>query len=365
MHGLNTTALDSLHRTLGARMVDFAGWAMPLQYPAGILLEHRRCREKAALFDVSHMVQLEISGANAARCLERVVVGDIQGLAPGRTRYTLMTNDAGGVVDDLMITNLGDRYYLVLNAARREADLAHLEAHLDKNCVLSLLDDHSLLALQGPLAAGILSDLNPEASLQTFMDCRTMNIGGCECRVSRLGYTGEDGFEISVKADRAASLASLLLSKNEVGPAGLGARDTLRLEAGLCLYGHELDEETTPVEANLSWAISRRRRQTRDFLGASRILDEVEHGPARLLVGLRPCGKAPARAGTVILDDAGREVGRVTSGCYGPTVSSPVALGYVATPFNATGTKLGVQIRGRTLDCDIQTLPFVPHRYKR
>jgi aminomethyltransferase len=361
---LSTTPLDALHRELGGRMVDFAGWAMPVQYPSGILEEHAQARQQAALFDVSHMGQVAIEGPGAAAAIERLVPADIQSLAPGRARYTQLTNAAGGMIDDLIVTATENGLFVVVNAGGREGDMAHIEAHLPDHDV-RLLADRALLALQGPAAAAVLATMAPEITELAFMESRELTLSGLEVRVSRLGYTGEDGFEISVHADHAAKLARTLLAHEAVAPAGLGARDSLRLEAGLCLYGHDIDETTSPVEAALSWTIGKRRRAEGGFPGAERILRELRDGPERRLVGLRPEGRAPAREGARILDEAGQEVGRVTSGGFGPTVQGPVAMGYVENRLREPGTRLMIELRGKPVPAEVTRLPFVPHRYHR
>lgn len=364
MSELRRTPLFDLHRELGAKLVPFAGWEMPLHYADGILAEHRWCREKAALFDVSHMGQIVVRGADAAAALERLVPGDIRALAPGRARYTLFTDEEGGILDDLIVTNAGDHLALVVNAACKTADLAHLKAHLEPACRVEPLEDRALLALQGPAAATVLARLAPDCLALRFMQSAELRLSGLACRVSRTGYTGEDGFEISVPAEHAAKLARTLLAAEEVRPAGLGARDSLRLEAGLCLYGHDIDRTTSPVEAGLAWTVGKRRREEGGFPGAARILRELREGPARRLVGLRPDGRAPAREGTEIVGD-GAVVGRVTSGGFGPTVGGPIAMGYVAAVHAAPGTSLHLRIRGRDEPARVVPLPFVPHRYVR
>jgi aminomethyltransferase len=359
---IRRTPLHDLHRELGARMVPFAGWDMPLQYPAGILAEHRHCRGAAALFDVSHMGQVRLAGASAAQGLERLVPADVAGLAPGRARYTVLTSPDGGVLDDLIVSNAGDHLFLVVNAGGREQDLAHLRDHLDG---VEELADRALLALQGPAAAAVLQRLAPASAALRFMGTATMEVAGARCRVSRLGYTGEDGFEISVSAEDAVRLARALLDSPEVRPAGLGARDSLRLEAGLCLYGHDLDPSTSPVEAGLGWTIQKRRRAEGGFPGAARILAELKDGPARRLVGLRPELRAPAREGSEIQDGDGRAIGRVTSGGFGPTVGGPIAMGYVEADRAAAGTAVQLIVRGKPQAAKVAELPFVPHRYHR
>jgi aminomethyltransferase len=346
-------------------MVPFAGYAMPVQYDftgaiaercrGGVLSEHLHCREKAALFDVSHMGQAMLEGPGAAAALERLVPGDIVGLKPGRQRYTLLTNDAGGIIDDLMVANLGeDRLFLVVNASRKHIDFPHIQAALPDGVTLRPLPDRALLALQGPAAATILTSDLP------FMGVAPMAVEGIECLVSRSGYTGEDGFEISVPAADAETLADRLLAHASVVPAGLGARDSLRLEAGLCLYGSDLDETTTPIEAGLTWVIGKRRKMTWDFPGGAAIRDQLDNGAPRLRVGIRPDGRAPARGGTEI---AG--VGIITSGGFSPTLNAPIAMGYVRRESAADGNNLTLMVRGKAMPATVVPMPFVPHRYVR
>jgi aminomethyltransferase len=361
---VSITPLDALHRELGARMVDFAGWAMPVQYPTGIIKEHNQARERAALFDVSHMGQVSIDGPDAAVAIERLVPADIRSLVPGRARYTQLTNDAGGMIDDLIVTATATGLFVVVNAGGREQDLAHLRAELSEYTV-RLLADRALVALQGPAAVEVLAGMAPDVTDLGFMQSREMVLAGLDVRVSRLGYTGEDGFEISVHADHAAKFARTLLANENVAPAGLGARDSLRLEAGLCLYGHDIDATTSPVEAGLAWTIGKRRRAEGGFPGEERILRELHDGAERRLVGLRPEGRAPAREGAAILDDAGTPVGRVTSGGFGPTVQAPIAMGYVENRLREPGTALAIELRGKPVPAVVSKLPFVPHRYHR
>ncbi len=365
MSSLARTPLFNLHCELGARMVPFAGYEMPVQYPAGILAEHRQCRSHAALFDVSHMGQVRIHGEQAAALLETLVPADIQGLAPGRNRYTMFTNEAGGILDDLIAGREEEGLFVVVNAACKVADVAHMRATLEPACRVEPLENRALLALQGPEAAAVLARLQPAVDGLRFMESGWFELAGSRCRVARSGYTGEDGFEISVAADAAAELARTLLAAEEVAPAGLGARDSLRLEAGLCLYGHDIDETTTPVEAGLAWTIGRRRREEGGFPGAEIILRQLREGAPRRLVGLRPEGRAPVREGAEIRLPGGTPVGRVTSGGFGPTVGGPVAMGYVDSAHKAPGTRLEVMIRNRAVPAEIVRLPFVPHRYRR
>jgi len=362
---LARTALHALHLELGAKMVPFAGYDMPVQYPAGILREHLHCRTDAALFDVSHMGQAVIRGADAIAALEALVPGDIKALAPARIRYTMFTDDNAGILDDLMVT-AGDGYLaVVLNAGCKIADMAHLHAGLSGDARAELDDGRALLALQGPKAATVLARLAPGAAEMKFMSAAEMDVGGIRCGISRSGYTGEDGYEISVPNTRAEDLARKLLAEPEVVPAGLGARDTLRLEAGLCLYGHDIDTTTTPIEAGLAWTLSKRRRAEGGFPGAARIQRELADGPARRRVGIRPDGRAPVRDGAAISDTAGKPVGQITSGGFSPSLGAPVAMGYVAAEAVVTGTALSLDLRGRAVGATVADLPFVPHRYHK
>lgn len=373
---LKTTPLDGLHRALGARMVPFAGYAMPVQYDltgdlaarcrGGVLAEHLHCRAQAALFDVSHMGQALLAGPGAAAALEALVPGDIAGLKPGRQRYTLLTSAAGGILDDLMVGNLGDDHLaLVVNASRKDADYAHIAAALPPGVRLMVQPDRALLALQGPRAAAVLERLSPGIGKMAFMAVAAIPVAGIECLVTRSGYTGEDGFEISIPARQAEDLARLLLAETEVAPAGLGARDSLRLEAGLCLHGNDIDETTNPVEAGLTWTISKRRKMEWNFLGADAIRRALHDGPARLRIGILPDGRAPARAGTEIVDAEGAVVGRITSGGFGPSLNAPLAMGYVRADLAADGTTLALMVRGRALPARVAPMPFVPHHYVR
>jgi aminomethyltransferase len=360
---LKQVPLHALHVALGARMVPFAGWSMPVQYPTGIIAEHNHTRSAASLFDVSHMGQVSLRGPDPAAALERLVPGDIRGLALGRMRYTQLTNDKGGIIDDLMATNAGDHLSLVINASRREADLAHLQANLP-DCSLDVLD-RALLALQGPGAAAALAGLAPEAAKLDFMTAARVTIDGSDVGISRSGYTGEDGFEISIARADAERIARLLLEQPGVKPAGLGARDSLRLEAGLCLYGNDIDDSTTPVEAGLSWTIGKRRRAEGGFAGAEVIQRQLADGAPRRLVGLLPDGRAPARAHAEIRGANGQAIGTVTSGGFGPTAGRPVAMGYVARGAEAPDSTVAVMIRDSAVPARIVKLPFVPHRYAK
>ena len=363
---LKTTPLESLHRSLGARMVAFAGYAMPLHYPAGIVSEHRHCRAQASLFDVSHMGQGVLRGEGAAAALERLTPADVQALKPGRQRYALLTAPDGGILDDFMVANRGDHLFLVVNAVCKEADFDHIAAHLPASVALERLDDRALVALQGPAAEAVMRRLGgTEAALLPFMGVADVTLAGIPASVSRSGYTGEDGFEISVAAGEAEALARAILADPDVAPAGLGARDSLRLEAGLCLFGSDIDRTTSPVEAGLVWTIGKRRRAAWDFPGAERVRAELELGPRRLRVGLRPEGRAPARAGTPILAADGTALGEVTSGGFSPTLSAPVAMGYVPPGFAAEGTAVELLVRGKPLLARVCPIPFVPHRYRR
>jgi aminomethyltransferase len=357
-------------------MVPFAGYEMPVQYPAGVMQEHLHTRAAAGLFDVSHMGQVILrarSGdtADAARALETLVPVSVLGLAEGRQRYAMFTSETGGILDDLMVANRGDHLFLVVNAARRDEDLAHLRAHLAETCEIEEITDRALIALQGPAAETALARLAPEVRDMRFMDVATPRVAGGEIWVSRSGYTGEDGFEISVPAREAEGFARALLDMDEVAPVGLGARDSLRLEAGLCLYGSDLDETTSPVEADLGWAIQKPRRaggaREGGFPGAGRILRELAEGPARRRVGLLPEGRAPMRAGTALFaaEDAAEPIGAVTSGAYGPSIERPMSMGYVALDFAGEGRQVFGEVRGKRLPAHIVALPFRPATYKR
>lgn len=354
------TPLASLHRELGGRMVPFAGHAMPVQYTAGIMAEHLHCRASAALFDVSHMGQAELVGEGAAAALERLTPADVRGLKPGRQRYGLLLNEAGGIVDDFMVANLGDRLFLVVNASRKHIDLPLIESVLPAGVTLRPLPDHALIALQGPGAVAALAGMFPGIEALSFMGVWQ----GDGLVISRSGYTGEDGVEISVPAEAAEALARRLLALPGVLPAGLGARDSLRLEAGLCLYGNDIDETTSPVEANLVWSMGKRRRMEWDFPGAARIRDEIDHGTRRLRVGIRPEGRQPARQRTPV-HAGGAEIGEITSGGFGPSVNGPVAMGYVARGLAADGAALELMVRGKALPAVVAPLPFHPHRHAR
>ncbi|MGB3147494.1 MAG: glycine cleavage system aminomethyltransferase GcvT [Paracoccaceae bacterium] len=375
MADLSRTVLFDLHLRLGAKMVPFAGYEMPVQYPMGVLKEHLHTRSAAGLFDVSHMGQVILrpkSGRleDAALALERLVPVDVAGLAEGRQRYGLFTNEVGGILDDLMFANRGDHLFLVVNAARKDHDFGHLQAHLSDSCEVLPVTDRALVALQGPMAEAALAALVPEAAAMRFMDVAISGWGGADLWISRSGYTGEDGYEISVPADRATQLCEALLAQPGVAPIGLGARDSLRLEAGMCLYGHDIDEATSPVEANLVWAIQKARRaggtRAGGFPGASRILAELADGPARRRVGLRPEGRAPMREGTTLFAsaDSAEPIGIITSGGFGPSVEAPMAMGYLPAAM-AEGTVIYGEVRGKRLPAEIVPMPFHPTNYKR
>jgi aminomethyltransferase len=366
---LQRTPLFDLHRECGAKFAPFAGYEMPVQYPSGILGEHTHTRSAAGLFDVSHMGQVILTGAGAATGLEAMMPIDVVGLGVGRQRYALFTNADGGILDDLMVTNLGDRLFLVVNAACKAADIAHLQANLPADCALEVLADRALLALQGPAAASVLARFAPETATQGFMAAAEVEIEGAACLVSRSGYSGEDGYEISMPAEASEAIARRLLAEEEVAPIGLGARDSLRLEAGLCLYGADLDEATTPVEAGLKWALSKARRadgaRPGGYPGDAVILGQLAEGAPRKRVGLKPEGRAPVRGGAELVDAAGRQVGSVTSGGFGPTVGGPVAMGYLETALAEEGTVVNALVRGKAQAMQVTRLPFVKPNYYR
>lgn len=363
------TPLYDLHRELGARMVPFAGYAMPVQYPQGVIKEHQHCRARAGLFDVSHMGQVKLSGPDAGAALESLLPIDVIDLPVGQQRYALFTNERGGVMDDLMVTRLDGHYIAVVNAACKAQDIAHLRDRIGARCAIEVLDDHALLALQGPQAAAVLARLSPEVAQLSFMQARSVVLNGSRCLVSRSGYTGEDGFEIAVPADRAEGLARALLANDAVAAIGLGARDSLRLEAGLCLYGHELTQDVSPVEANLKWALSKVRRaggaRAGGYPGAAVVDRHFAEGVTRKLMGIQPAGKVPVRAGSELVDAEGNAVGVVTSGGFGATVGAPVAMGYVATAQAKVGDQCFAVVRGRRLPVTVVKPPFVPHNYYR
>ncbi|MGD9844035.1 MAG: glycine cleavage system aminomethyltransferase GcvT [Variibacter sp.] len=370
---LAVTPLHDLHVRLGARMVPFAGYDMPVQYRDGILAEHNHTRTAAGLFDVSHMGQAFLTGPDhetTARALETLVPADIVNLGHGKQRYTQLLNAEGGILDDLMVTRSSDPdedgvLMLIVNAACKHQDYAHIEAHLPANVKLMRADHRALIALQGPKAAEVLARHAPEAAAMAFMAARSMKIAGIDAHLSRSGYTGEDGYEISVKANKVASLAETLLREPEVKPIGLGARDSLRLEAGLCLYGHDIDTTTSPIEAGLTWSIQKRRRLEGGFPGDARIKDELANGPSRVRVGLVPEGRAPAREGTEIRATDGRVIGTITSGGFGPTVGGPIAMGYVSRGSADVGTPVALMVRSKELAAKVTAMPFAPHRYHK
>jgi len=363
------TPLHALHLELGAKMVPFAGYAMPVQYPAGILAEHRHCRDGAALFDVSHMGQLQLRGPDAAAALESLLPQDIVDLAVGRQRYAFFTNAQGGLLDDLMVTRRADHLFLIVNAACKDADTRHLITHIGHRCTIVPLPDRALLALQGPQAVTALSRLDAGVATLTFMTGGDFTLAGADCFVTRSGYTGEDGFEISVPATQAEALARALLAQPEVQPCGLGARDTLRLEAGLCLYGHDIDERTSPIEAGLAWAIQKVRRpggaRAGHYPGATVIEGQLATGVAVKRVGLTGLERVPVREGTAIVDAHGHPLGRVTSGTLGPTVHEPVAMAYLAANHAGAQHEVYAEVRGKRLPMRVSPMPFTPHRYKR
>ena len=372
-HDLLRTPLYDLHVELGAKMVPFAGYDMPVQYPMGILTEHQHTRSGAGLFDVSHMGQIRLSAASfaaAAAALESLCPADFQVLRPGQQRYSFFTNEAGGILDDLMVTRAGkgddsDHLIMVVNAGCKNQDLAHLRAKLGNRLKIEPMFDRALMALQGPRAGAVMQKIAPKSAEMKFMTGRPLNVGGMECFVTRSGYTGEDGFEISVPGGEADNLARKLLGDMEVKPIGLGARDSLRLEAGLCLYGNDITEATNPVEADLVWAIQKRRRAEGGFPGAAIIQKQIADGPPRKRVGILPEGKAPARAHTEVATPSGEVIGEVTSGGFGPSVNGPVAIGYVRSDHAAIGTQLNLMVRGKALPAKVAAMPFAPHRYHR
>lgn len=362
---IKETPLTRLHEELGAKMVPFAGYNMPVQYPSGIMAEHNHTRARAGLFDVSHMGQIRITGPRAAEDLETLVPGDIRGLAVGAMRYTLFTENDGGILDDLMVTREEDGLFLIVNAGCKDADFVHLASSLPLGATVERLEDRALLALQGPEAVTVLQRHAPDAERLVFMTSSAFEISGIPCFVSRSGYTGEDGFEISVPSAQAEDLARLLLGEPEVAPIGLGARDSLRLEAGLCLYGHDIDRTTTPIEAGLAWSIGKRRRDQGGFPGAERILGQLRDGVERKRVGIRPDGRAPAREHTEITAPDGESIGEITSGGFGPTVGGPVAMGYVNSKYAKLDTPIELLIRGKAQPGRIVAMPFTPHNYVR
>lgn len=356
------TALLTLHNTLQAKMTSFAGYAMPLHYPAGIIKEHQHTRAEASLFDISHMGQILLTGDHCAAALEKLVPSDIQSLKPSSQRYTVMTNESGGVIDDLIIANLGTHYCLIVNASRKHADLQHLQQHLSNQCQVNVLTEQALLALQGPLAVNIIKYYAAEVESMPYMSVRQTQINNINCTISRSGYTGEDGFEISVANDDAIKLAQTFLSHPEVLPAGLGARDSLRLEAGLCLYGHELTSTITPVEANLSWLIAKDRS---NYPGATKIQEQIHKGAEKYCVGIQTDHKGILREGTELYNKNDNKVGTISSGSFGASLLRPVAMAYVKSQYTAHGTQLFARQRNKDISVSICPLPFVKHRYFR
>jgi aminomethyltransferase len=363
------TPLHDLHLELGAKLVPFAGYAMPVSYPAGILAEHAQCRNAAALFDVSHMGQVRLVGDDAAAALETLVPADIVGLGLHRQRYALLTNSAGGILDDLMVSRREHDLLLVVNAACKDADLAHLQAQIGHRCQVLPMPEQALLALQGPQAVDALAQLNGGVTALRFMQGGTFSLAGTDCWVTRSGYTGEDGFEISVPVTHATALARCLLALPQVQMAGLGARDTLRLEAGLCLYGHDIDTTTTPVEAGLAWSIQKSRRpggaRAGGYPGADAIEGQLAQGAVSQRVGLVGLERTPVREGAELFDAQGHRLGRVTSGTVGPTVQQPVALAYLPRNHAVMHGEVFAEVRGKRLPMKIAPLPFAPHRYLR
>jgi aminomethyltransferase len=378
---MKRTSLYDLHLSLGAKMVEFAGYSMPVQYADGVLKEHIHTRTKAGLFDVSHMGQAFLqttraaTGTDAAHveiadAIETLLPGEIRKLKKGGMRYSVLLNGEGGILDDLMVTRplREDKQgvlFLVVNAACKDADFAHIGKSLSDRATLEIADDRSLLALQGPAAASVLDRIIPGCARQTFMTMAPYDWNGVYLIVSRCGYTGEDGFEVSVPNDHAVRLAKAMLADADVAPIGLGARDSLRLEAGLCLYGHDIDTTTSPVEGNIAFALGKRRKEEGGFPGAARIARELAEGPRRLRVGLKPEGRAPAREGTDIVDLNGKKIGVVTSGGFGPTLGGPLAMGYVDIAHSKTGTPVLLMVRGKALPATVADMPFVPHNYFR
>jgi aminomethyltransferase len=369
---LKTTPLHAAHLALGARMVPFAGYDMPVQYTEGVLKEHLWTREHAGLFDVSHMGQARLRGAAPLAAFEQVVPGDFAGLKPGRQKYSILLNTQGGIVDDLMagrpvtIDGTGDDgLFVVVNGACKDNDFKVIDDELAGQVVIQRLEDRALLALQGPAAVAVMTRLSPTAAALPFMGFAAVALDGIDCLVSRSGYTGEDGFEISVPSAQAEILAGRLLEQPEVIPIGLGARDSLRLEAGLCLYGNDIDELTSPIEAGLTWVIGKRRKLEWDFPGGMVLRDQLDHGVPRRRVGLRPDGRTPARALTTIMAEDGTAAGTITSGGFGPSIGAPIGMGYVRKDLAADGTRLNLIVRGKVVPATVVPLPFVPHRYIR
>ena len=372
--GLKKTPLYELHRELGAKLTEFAGYEMPVQYSLGILGEHQHTRTKAGLFDVSHMGQIILRGSSyqeTALAFERAIPMDVLGLKVGRQRYGFLTTDGGGILDDLMFSNREDHIFVVLNAACKDSDIFHLRTLLEPEISIEVIENRALIALQGPASETVLSEFNSQISAMKFMDVETLSIAGAECWISRSGYTGEDGFEISIPSSAAEAITRSILSKQEVEFVGLGARDSLRLEAGLCLYGHDIDEETTPVEASLTWAIQKARKingeRANGFLGDEIIIQQLDTGTYRKRVGFLPQTRAPMREGVEIYEtESSKEVvGKITSGGYGPTVGHPVAMGYINSEYVDSNYNLFGELRGKRVPVKIAQLPFVPLNFKR
>ncbi len=371
---LKRTPLYELHSELGAKLTEFAGYEMPVQYSLGILGEHQHTRTKAGLFDVSHMGQIILRGSSyqeTALAFERAIPMDVLGLKVGRQRYGFLTTDGGGILDDLMFSNRKDHIFVVLNAACKDSDIVHLRTLLEPEISIEVIENRALIALQGPASETVLSEFNSQISAMKFMDIETLSIAGAECWISRSGYTGEDGFEISIPSSAAEAITRSILSKQEVEFIGLGARDSLRLEAGLCLYGHDIDEETTPVEASLTWAIQKARRtngeRANGFLGDEIITQQLDTGTYRKRVGFLPQTRAPMREGVEIYEtESSKEViGKITSGGYGPTVGHPVAMGYINSEYVDSNDNLFGELRGKRVPVKIAKLPFVPLNFKR
>ena len=373
---LKQTPLHALHVARGGKMVPFAGYDMPVQYATGVLKEHLHTRTSAGLFDVSHMGQIVLRAKSgkvedAALALEKLVPMDILALAPGRQRYAQFTNETGGILDDLMVANFGDHLFLVVNAACKTEDEAHLRKHLSDTCIIEPLTERALIALQGPKAADVLARFCPEAPDMKFMDAGPHQVNGIACFVSRSGYTGEDGYEISIPNDQAEALTAALLDHPDVLPIGLGARDSLRLEAGMCLYGHDIDTTTTPIEGGLNWSIQKSRRtggaRAGGFFGSEKILAHLDGGAPRKRVGLKPQGRAPVREGVLLFADttSTETIGSVTSGGFGPNLGAPLAMGYVPTEQAADGTTVYAELRGQRVPMTVSPMPFVPNNYKR
>ena len=360
---LDKLALDSWHRAKGGRMVPFAGYEMPVQYE-GIMAEHLWTRENAGLFDVSHMGQLFLHGRGVAQAIERIMPGDFQAAKDMKPKYSLLLNEEGGIIDDLMATRRGDDFYVVVNGATKHGDIDYMQRRLS-DVAIDHMREQALLALQGPRAADVLDTVIPGIAELGFMEAGPFRAFGHPLWISRSGYTGEDGFEISIPAIAVEQLAEWLVNDERVKPIGLGARDSLRLEAGLPLYGHDLDDKITPVMAGLNFAINKRRRAEGGFAGAMRILAEIENGPPQLRVGFDVEGRQPVREGALVLDGEGNEVGKITSGGFSPSLQRPIAMGYVAAHLAETGTALKLEQRGKLFDAKVAAMPFVPHRYHR